>query len=81
MARTSKLPASLPPRGLSEDQSAELWGVCRNTFKKLVKLGIASGPIDIGGDDALVLLEPLPVACIPTPSPFTRGWWTTAARA
>ena len=49
MAKTSKLPASLPPRGLSEDQAAELWGVCRNTFKKLVKLGIAPGPIDIAG--------------------------------
>jgi hypothetical protein len=45
----TKLPVSLPPRGLNIDQAAEYWGVCPSTFKKLVKRGVAPGPMDMAG--------------------------------
>jgi hypothetical protein len=41
------LPPTIKPRGLTFRQAAAYWGVSYNTFKKLVRLGIAPGPIQI----------------------------------
>ena len=49
MAKKPKLPTSVQPRGFNLDQASEYWGCCASTFKKLVKLGIAPAPIDMGG--------------------------------
>jgi hypothetical protein len=49
--RKPKLPSNVQPRGLNLDQASEYWGVCPSTFKKLVKLGIAPGPIDMADFD------------------------------
>jgi hypothetical protein len=51
MMRKPKLPSNVQPRGLNLDQASEYWGVCPSTFKKLVKLGIAPGPIDMADFD------------------------------
>jgi hypothetical protein len=44
-----KLPASIPPRALTIRQVSEYWAVSPNTFKKLVRQGIAPGPINVPG--------------------------------
>jgi hypothetical protein len=36
-------------RGLTIRQVSAYWGVCPTTFKKLVKQGLAPGPIDVPG--------------------------------
>jgi hypothetical protein len=43
------LPSTIAPRGLTIRQAAAYWGVCPNTFRKLVRQGIAPGPIGIPG--------------------------------
>jgi predicted DNA-binding transcriptional regulator AlpA len=44
----SKPPITIPPRGLNIKQAATYWGVSRGTFLKLVDLGIAPQPLDLG---------------------------------
>jgi hypothetical protein len=43
------LPPHVPPRALTIRQAAEYWGVSPNTFRKLVRTGIAPGPINVPG--------------------------------
>jgi predicted DNA-binding transcriptional regulator AlpA len=38
----------IPPRGLNIKQAASYWGVSRGTFLKLVDLGIAPQPLNLG---------------------------------
>jgi hypothetical protein len=40
-------PLSIPPRGLTLRQAAAYWGVCPNTFRKLVRIGAAPPPLYI----------------------------------
>lgn len=37
----------LPPRGLSVNEAARYWGISRNTFLKLVRLGVAPLPLHL----------------------------------
>jgi hypothetical protein len=41
--------SAILPRGLTIRQVSAYWGVCPNTFRKLVKQGVAPGPIDEPG--------------------------------
>jgi excisionase family DNA binding protein len=41
------LPA-VEPRGLTMRQAAAYWGVSYNTFRKLIREGVAPAPIDLG---------------------------------
>jgi predicted DNA-binding transcriptional regulator AlpA len=44
----SKIPSqAIPPRGLSVDDAARYWGISRNTFLKLVNLGVAPPPLHL----------------------------------
>jgi excisionase family DNA binding protein len=43
------LPPHVPPRALTIRQAAEYWGISPNTFRKLVRQGIAPGPIKLPG--------------------------------
>jgi hypothetical protein len=43
--------ATIPPRGLSIRQASAYWDVSPNTFKKLVRLGLAPGPLRLPGLD------------------------------
>jgi len=47
----SKPPSTIPPRGLNIRQAAAYWGVSPNTFKKLVRLGLAPQPLRLPGLD------------------------------
>jgi len=44
-----KLPASLQARTLTTRQAAEYWGVSYPTFQKLVREGVAPGPLNVPG--------------------------------
>jgi hypothetical protein len=46
---TKSLPENVLPRGLTIRQAARYWGVCPNTFRKLVRDGIAPGPLSCPG--------------------------------
>jgi hypothetical protein len=39
--------SNIPARGLTQRQAAAYWGVSYNTFRKLVKLGVAPPPLYI----------------------------------
>jgi excisionase family DNA binding protein len=39
----------IAPRALTIRQAAEYWGVSPNTFRKLVRAGIAPGPLHVPG--------------------------------
>jgi hypothetical protein len=41
----------IPPRGLNIRQAAKYFGVSPNTFKKLVRLGLAPEPLNLPGLD------------------------------
>jgi hypothetical protein len=46
----SKIPTTsqvMPPRCLSAVEAARYWGISRNTFLKLVRLGVARPPLHI----------------------------------
>jgi hypothetical protein len=45
------LPPSVPPRGLSVVQAAAYVGVSPGTFRKIVRLGFAPGPLHLPGFD------------------------------
>jgi len=45
--RREQLPYNVRPRGLNLRQAAALWGVSPNTFRKLVRFGIAPPPLRI----------------------------------
>jgi hypothetical protein len=45
------LPSNVTQRGLSLRQAAAYWGVCPNSFRKLVRLGVAPGPLYVPGLD------------------------------
>jgi hypothetical protein len=49
MARTSRLPSNLPPRGLCREAAAEYIGVSPRKFDELVADGRVSRPIKIDG--------------------------------
>ena len=42
---------TIQPRGLNIRQAASYWGVSPNTFKKLVRLGLAPAPLKLPGLD------------------------------
>jgi hypothetical protein len=42
---------TIAPRGLSIRQAASYWGASPNTFKKLVRLGLAPAPLKLPGLD------------------------------
>jgi hypothetical protein len=42
---------SITPRGLNIRQAFAYWGVSPGTFKKLVRLGLAPGPLKLPGLD------------------------------
>jgi hypothetical protein len=44
-----KSPPELQPRLLTISQTASYWGISPNTFKKLVRLGIAPAPVNPPG--------------------------------
>jgi hypothetical protein len=46
-----RTPATIPPRSLSIKQASAYWGVSPNTFKKLVRLGLAPAPLKLPGLD------------------------------
>jgi hypothetical protein len=46
-----KPPSTMPPRGLNIRQASAYWGVSPNTFKKLVRLGLAPAPLKLPGLD------------------------------
>jgi hypothetical protein len=50
-----KLPPSIQPRGFSIDQAAEYAGICASAYKKLMKLGVMPGPINIAGFDRSII--------------------------
>ena len=39
---------SIEPRGLTMRQAAAYWGVSYQTFRKLIREGVAPAPIDLG---------------------------------
>ena len=43
------LPAGVLPRNLTLRQTAEFWGVSYNTFRRLVRDGIAPPPMSVPG--------------------------------
>ena len=44
----SKIPSqAIPPRCLGVNEASKYWNVSRNTFLKLVKLGVAPLPLNI----------------------------------
>jgi hypothetical protein len=45
--RREQLPYNVRPRGLNLRQTAALWGVSPNTFRKFLRLGIAPPPLRI----------------------------------
>jgi hypothetical protein len=49
------LPPSIAPRGLNIRQAAAYWGVSLGTYKKLVALGVAPGPMNMRGLDRVVI--------------------------
>jgi hypothetical protein len=49
VTKTLSLPSNVAPRGFNVRQAAEYWGCSVGTFKRLVKLGVAPGPIDLAG--------------------------------
>jgi hypothetical protein len=46
-----KPPSIIASRGLNIRQAASYWGVSPNTFKKLVRLGLAPQPLKLPGLD------------------------------
>jgi hypothetical protein len=46
-----KPPSTIPSRGHDIRQAAAYWGVSPNTFKKLVRLGLAPEPLRLPGPD------------------------------
>jgi hypothetical protein len=46
-----KSPSTIPSRGPNTRQAASYWGVLANTFKKLVRLGLAPAPLKLPGLD------------------------------
>ena len=46
-----KSPSNIPSRGLNIRQAASYRGVSPNTFKKLVRLGLAPAPLKLPGLD------------------------------
>ena len=44
-------PSTIVPRGLNIRQAAAYWGVSPNTFRKLVRLGLAPAPLKLPGLD------------------------------
>jgi hypothetical protein len=48
---TPKSPSIIPSRGLNIRQAAAYFGVSPNTFKKLVRLGLAPAPLKLPGLD------------------------------
>jgi hypothetical protein len=46
-----KSPSTIPSRGLNIKQAAAYWGVSPNTFKRLVRLGLAPAPLKLPGLD------------------------------
>jgi hypothetical protein len=49
---------TIPPRGLNIRQAASYWGVSPNTFKKLVRLGLAPAPLKLPGVDRNIYDRP-----------------------
>jgi hypothetical protein len=45
----SKSQSPLPSRGLNIREASRYWGVSPNTFKKLVRLGLAPAPLKLPG--------------------------------
>jgi hypothetical protein len=43
--------STIPPRGLNIRQASAYWGVSPNTFKRLVRLGLAPAPLKLPGLD------------------------------
>ena len=48
---TARSHTDILPRGLNIRQAAAYWGVSPNTFKKLVRLGLAPAPLKLPGLD------------------------------
>jgi hypothetical protein len=48
---TARSHTDIPPRGLNIRQAAAYWGVSPNTFKKLIRLGLAPAPLRLPGLD------------------------------
>jgi hypothetical protein len=46
---TKPILSNIQPRALTIRQAAAYWGVCQNTFRKLVRDGIAPGPMNVPG--------------------------------
>jgi hypothetical protein len=46
-----KSPSTIPSRGLNIRQASAYWGVSPNTFRKLVRLGLAPAPLKLPGLD------------------------------
>jgi hypothetical protein len=40
-----------PPRGMNIREASRYWGASPNTFKKLVRLGLAQAPLKLPGLD------------------------------
>jgi hypothetical protein len=47
----SKIPTSIPSRGLNIREAAKYFGVSPNTLKKLTRLGLAPAPLKLPGLD------------------------------